>query len=760
MSDQDMALFRVLKNAQTISANYITRQTKESIQKLFRDASEGTSLYKTDFMLVTNKYLMLKKCTLIYFTETFASVVGISTDACEADCYSQVLANLPKVVEQVRQRLPALPQVPLLFAPDLTDSSPEIKTKYFQPSNVPDLSDHFQQYSSNPYADLDYSENPFANLEVSPMPFVSANFDSSDVINCEVVQPTHPFPASDKEEAEFETKFSDISALQQAGRNIWNQASALKLPAVRLTKEVDYRVIVRKGPDLSPLNYRAKIPAQELDDYECPSDYLDAVHSRSLESANYGKDGAAQFEYGYVLTPQPRQQLMRFFTIWYKCEGLHYCEFRSASYVVTIGKGRSIDDAYQSCLTRFVTLWPSIRALAYDTLYIPSLPESTPFHWLTCHHGWTNLPMNLNALFAWPPVRIEPVSLLFTLWRRSYADFDDAKSNSIQTIGSWSFVSDGGNSYAEDDPRFLADLQVNVILSHKHGTSFVRVYDTKEEYAANWLRGDKKTVISEIAQQTNCLTACSQYLHVLKSSFEVGYTQKVLSLLYCAVDVHLNLLLDFVNCKDLTTRTIRLVNATISLRDSHDRLFPVFKDELNAQWKHALAEARNALQHALNGNVYDNDLLLLQLSVSPWYRLKDLAAVIIQIRKINFSVVEERTSALAKLNSLSTEPPFSRSSRFPRDVYVSEIEGDWMRKIQQLRASLSHRDSEVSNGAQVMTHKGNGSSDVALSFWNVTSSILLKLTNFDASYERLKFEQHFGMIWVDEREGANAPADD
>jgi len=135
---------------------------------------------------------------------------------------------------------------------------------------------------------------------------------------------------------------------------------------------------------------------------------------------------------------------------------------------------------------------------------------------------------------------------------------------------------------------------------------------------------------------------------------------------------------------------------------------------------------------------------------SPWYEVRTLMKEIAALRKINFSIVEQRQQALERLNNIESEAPFGEM-RFPNDAfYVCEVIGDWSRKFQQLKSALSYKDREIRNlgpGKETNVHENpsQNQNDAQQAFWNATTSILDQLKRGDGVIDRAEFERMPGI---------------
>jgi hypothetical protein len=115
------------------------------------------------------------------------------------------------------------------------------------------------------------------------------------------------------------------------------------------------------------------------------------------------------------------------------------------------------------------------------------------------------------------------------------------------------------------------------------------------------------------------------------------------------------------------------------------------------------------------------------------------------LRKIDFSVVTQRTQALERFNNMRAVHTFAQDTRFPADGYfVCEIVGDWARKFQQIKTALSHRDN-----TDLKSHKTEGApdkqsfSDAQQAFWNATTNMYDQLIRADGLFDRVLFETQY-----------------
>jgi len=137
---------------------------------------------------------------------------------------------------------------------------------------------------------------------------------------------------------------------------------------------------------------------------------------------------------------------------------------------------------------------------------------------------------------------------------------------------------------------------------------------------------------------------------------------------------------------------------------------------------------------------YDNryERRVEMLEYMPWYNVRELAAEIKEMRKINFSIVEKRQQSLQRLGSLFADAPFSKTVRFPAEgSFVCEGTGDWSRKMQQLKSALSYKPLDKDDKAK----ESKGSiDDPSQAFWNATTDIMTQLVRRDGVFNRRDFE--------------------
>jgi len=146
---------------------------------------------------------------------------------------------------------------------------------------------------------------------------------------------------------------------------------------------------------------------------------------------------------------------------------------------------------------------------------------------------------------------------------------------------------------------------------------------------------------------------------------------------------------------------------------------------------------------------YNRMVRILQQAV--WYDVSVLLNELKAIRRINFSIVEQRQQALERINAIAIDGPFGAAVRFPDNSdYVCEILGDWSRKFQQLKSALSfkERDLRTQGIPSDKVHADQGSvSDAQQAFWNATTAMLDQIRNLDYVWERVSFENRYNMDW-------------
>lgn len=141
----------------------------------------------------------------------------------------------------------------------------------------------------------------------------------------------------------------------------------------------------------------------------------------------------------------------------------------------------------------------------------------------------------------------------------------------------------------------------------------------------------------------------------------------------------------------------------------------------------------------------------------PWYEVRALTVELAALRRINFSIVEQRQQALERLGNLESEAPYAESKRFPEGKrFICEAWGDWARKFQQLKLALSFKEQQGGDGRR--GNQSDGSEVFAsyensrVAFFNATTAMYDQLMRRDGVWTRRDFEDRFTFDW-----GAAAP---
>lgn len=173
----------------------------------------------------------------------------------------------------------------------------------------------------------------------------------------------------------------------------------------------------------------------------------------------------------------------------------------------------------------------------------------------------------------------------------------------------------------------------------------------------------------------------------------------------------------------------------------------------NSRKVFAVLECRVLFSNHLFVRMYHNlPTSVFVLQSAPWYSVHVLVSTVNALRKINFSIVEQRQQALERLNNMPcVDCPYAAAKRFdPHGLYVCEMLGDWTRKFQQLRSSLSYKDrsSEKSTKVDVSEDRHYQSmTDAHQAFWNATSAMYEQLLRFDGVYDVVNFEKFYSLDW-------------
>jgi len=140
------------------------------------------------------------------------------------------------------------------------------------------------------------------------------------------------------------------------------------------------------------------------------------------------------------------------------------------------------------------------------------------------------------------------------------------------------------------------------------------------------------------------------------------------------------------------------------------------------------------------------------LAIAPWYKVTDLLDAIAAVRRINYSLVESRQQALERLNSIPTSQVFGVGLRFSaNEAYVCELIGDWGRKFQQIKSSLSFKERTkemlMKSSTSDVRDKPSDNSDSAQAFWNSTTAMYDQIVRLDGVFDQSKFEVYAGLTW-------------
>ncbi|UHK03085.1 MAG: coat protein [Guiyang benyvirus 1] len=128
-----------------------------------------------------------------------------------------------------------------------------------------------------------------------------------------------------------------------------------------------------------------------------------------------------------------------------------------------------------------------------------------------------------------------------------------------------------------------------------------------------------------------------------------------------------------------------------------------------------------------------------------WYEVGQLMETLKNIWKINFSITEQRQQALLQLNNLDDACPYDVHVRFPEGrLYVCTGTGDWLRKFQQLRTSLSLKEHKHDKKT---TGEVPDISDAMVAFHNSITNIMTQIGQQENVFYRDNFERIYSLIW-------------
>lgn len=137
------------------------------------------------------------------------------------------------------------------------------------------------------------------------------------------------------------------------------------------------------------------------------------------------------------------------------------------------------------------------------------------------------------------------------------------------------------------------------------------------------------------------------------------------------------------------------------------------------------------------------------LQHTAWYRVDTLLELVKALRRINFSIAEQRNQALQRINTAACPPPFSAHSRFPTIPHVCEGYGDWGRKLTQLRLALSHKSRDKDKSLRDSA-PATDISDAIVAFTSGLQAIVDQCIVGDGVLTRTTFERlSLSLSWVD-----------
>lgn len=138
------------------------------------------------------------------------------------------------------------------------------------------------------------------------------------------------------------------------------------------------------------------------------------------------------------------------------------------------------------------------------------------------------------------------------------------------------------------------------------------------------------------------------------------------------------------------------------------------------------------------------------LQEANWYSVTDLMRALRQVRCINWTVKESRQQAPTVINGIDTTCPYARDRRFPGEGYfVCEVLGDWARKFQQLRGSLSFADHAKDGKSRDMPASVfTDANDAQSSFQNSTTAMMHQIVRMHDVFDQRTFEAVMRVQWV------------
>lgn len=155
------------------------------------------------------------------------------------------------------------------------------------------------------------------------------------------------------------------------------------------------------------------------------------------------------------------------------------------------------------------------------------------------------------------------------------------------------------------------------------------------------------------------------------------------------------------------------------------------------------------------------------IAKAAWYRAEDLMDAITDMRGQNLGVQSNRDQALQKISNLRSKViPYGHETRFPaNEAWICEANGDWSKKLQQLRAALMYKDdrnvgaargdgsagtstnggaAKPANGATASEQQSNDAFNAAV---NATTTIMDAILNMQGIIDQYTFETKFANKW-------------
>lgn len=155
-----------------------------------------------------------------------------------------------------------------------------------------------------------------------------------------------------------------------------------------------------------------------------------------------------------------------------------------------------------------------------------------------------------------------------------------------------------------------------------------------------------------------------------------------------------------------------------------------------------------------NPNSWDNNYAMQIALTSTWYRATDLAAALIEIKRMPIHTTQGKQAALGALNARGrtlAEMGVANNHRFPHGAlewYVCEEYSSWNVEMSGLRSALTVTDRQGELAAQGgSASNSRASQDSIYSAQKLILEMLSQLKNRSSLIGQAEFEQYYLLTW-------------